>query len=474
MKTLKWLAVAVVLLTCQTGRVSGQTLTNLYSFTGDSDGGYPGSGLVEGSDGNFYGTMKWGFGMVIRFSPSGSFTNLHTFSLSDGDFPCGWLVQGSDGYFYGTTDQGGPSRNGNVFRISSSGSFTNLYFFTGGGDGSSPEGGLVQGGDGNFYGTTLIGGNTKLNYGMGYGTVFRISPSGNFTNLYSFTGGSDGGLPYTGLAQGRDGNFYGTTLVGGNTNLNGGDGAGTIFRIGPSGNLATLYRFTDGSDGSEPETGLVQGSDGNFYGTTPYGGTSTNCGNGGCGNVFRISPDGSFTNLYSFTGDLSNGRNPHAELVQASDGNFYGTTDGGGASGNGTVFRISPNGNCTILHSFSIGPDSGEPGAGLVQGSDGNFYGLTYNGGSSNKGTFFRFSVPLNPPANQISAIQLSNLDIVLYVPSVAGETYQLQFSDSPTNGCWSNVDGASVTNSIGALLTLTNFGGASVPQRFYRFSITP
>jgi uncharacterized repeat protein (TIGR03803 family) len=187
------------------------------------------------------------------------------------------------------------------------------------------------------------------------------------------------------------------------------------------------------------------------------------------------------TNLHSFVG--SDGVNPLAGLVQGSDGNFYGTTEAGGTSTNceygcGTVFRISLSGNETNLHSFGSSPADGEyPLAGLVQGSDGNFYGTTEDGGTNDGGTVFKLTVPLNPPPypiNQITGVQLFGTNIVFSIPSIAYETYQLQFSSSmkPTN--WVNVSGVSVTNSIGALLTLTNFGGATGPQGFYRFDITP
>jgi uncharacterized repeat protein (TIGR03803 family) len=337
---------------------------------------------------------------------------------------------------------------------------TNLYWFgSQPTDGRHPSAGLVQGSDANFYGTTLEGG------AGGCGTVFRISPSGSYTNLYSFTGGSDGAYPWAGLVQGSDGDFYGITSYGGNTNLNNGYGYGTIFRISPSGSYTNLYSFSGyPSDGFAPNDRLVRGSDGNFYGTTPGGEAR------GSGSVFRISPSGSYTNLYSFTGG-SDGGYPWAGLVQGSDGNFYGTTLGGGA---GTLFRISPSGSFSNLYSFSLSFSEGYSPKQLVQGSDGNFYGITYYGGASDYGSVFRFSVPLNPPANQISAIQISSNDIAITITSVAGETYQLQYSDDLTDGTWSNVVGASVTNSIGAMLTLTNFGGASLPQRFYRFVITP
>jgi uncharacterized repeat protein (TIGR03803 family) len=188
--------------------------------------------------------------------------------------------------------------------------------------------------------------------------------------------------------------------------------------------------------------------------------------------VFRISPSGSYTNLHSFTG--SDGDQPFAKLVQGSDGNFYGTTFNGGSGGDGVLFGITPSGTLTVVSSVGGHLNVGiYPYAGLVQGTDGNFYGTTEYG----NGHVYKLVVPLNPPPwpiNQITGVQPSGSDIVFGIPSIAGETYQLQFSSSmnPTN--WVNVPGVSVTNSIGALLTLTNFGGAVGPQGFYRFAITP
>jgi uncharacterized repeat protein (TIGR03803 family) len=204
--------------------------------------------------------------------------------------------------------------------------------------------------------------------------------------------------------QGSDGNFYGTTAGGGTTDINpysGLPGYGTIFRISPGGSETILYSFAGSpSDGWDPAGGLVQGGDGNFYGTTLYGGTNS-C---SCGTVFRISPNGSETTFYSFGSIPYDGSNPQAGLVQSSDGNFYGTTVGGGASGYGTVFRISPSGSYTSLHSFAGRPTDGDgPEAALVQGSDGSFYGTTSGGlpsSGSSGGTVFRFSVPLSMTAN--------------------------------------------------------------------------
>ncbi len=206
----------------------------------------------------------------------------------------------------------------------------------------------MQGSDSNFYGTTEFGGMNGQGFtngnNVGYGTVFRISPDGSYTNLYSFAGyPNDGANPSSGLVQGSDGNFYGTTQYGG-TNPDCGYGCGTVFRISSSGNETILYSFYSyPSDGVIPSGGLVQGSDSNFYGTTAGGGTSTN------GTVFRISPSGTYLNLYSFGSHPNDGSGPIGDLVQVSDGNFYGTTISGGANtgcsseyltGCGTVFKL--------------------------------------------------------------------------------------------------------------------------------------
>ena len=334
------LVIVLVVLAGRGFNANAQTESNLYSFGGSPDGANPEAPLVQGSDGNFYGTTYFGgtstncnvgCGTVFRISPSGSYTNLYSFGTvsNDGNFPSAGLVQGSDSNFYGTTEYGGTNDDGTVFRISPSGSYTNLYSFLGSpNDGKFPSAGLVQGSDSNFYGTTFNGG-TYFE-----GTMFRISPSGSYTNLYSFgTVSDDGFYPLAGLVQGSDGNFYGTTIQGGAY------GYGTVFRISPSGSYTNLYSFgTVSNDGSFSSAGLVQGSDGNFYGTTYFGGTSTNC-NVGCGTMFRISPSGSYTNLYSFNSSPNDGSKPLVGLVQGSDGNFYGTTTFGGINDNGTVFK---------------------------------------------------------------------------------------------------------------------------------------
>ena len=353
-------------------------LTSLYSFTGGNDGANPDAGLAQGNDGELYGTTYLGgtngYGTVFRISTNGALTSLYSFTNgSDGANPFAVLTLGSDGNFYGTTQAGGTNGNGTIFKISASGAFTSLHSFTRGNDGASPQAGLVEGSDSSFYGTTQLGGTN------GDGTVFKISASGAFTSLYSFTNGSDGYYPDGSLVQGRDGEFYGTTYGGGLF------GNGAVFKITAGGVFTSLYSFTGGDDGGSPQAGLVQGSDGNFYGTTYYDGTN------GCGTAFQITVNGEFTSLYSFTNG-SDGRFPSAGLVQGSDGNFYGTATGGGTNGSGTVFNISAGGTLTSLFSFSRANDGANPQAALVQGSDGSFYGTAYGGGTNNFGTVFKIS----------------------------------------------------------------------------------
>lgn len=315
-------------------------------------------------------------------SPAQTLTTLVGFNGNNGGGPWAPLIQGTDGNFYGTTLAGGNDAPycgnnlanlpgcGTIFRVTPSGDITTIYSFCPQGmcpDGSGPNGGLVQGTDGNFYGTTTGGGITNPPcYSAGCGTVFRITPAGVLTTLHSFCSQlncSDGTDPLGGLVQGADGNFYGTTFGGGANGI----GYGTVFKITPSGTLTTIYSFCYQSgcpDGDEPYAGLVQGADGNFYGTTSMGGTNFNN-----GTVFKITPGGTLTTLYRFCipGACPDGGVPFAGLAQGTDGNFYGTTTRGGSTGNGTVFKMTPGGALTTLHSFE-GSDGAQAFAGLARG----------------------------------------------------------------------------------------------------------
>jgi uncharacterized repeat protein (TIGR03803 family) len=337
------------------------TFKTIYAF--HSPERYPQGGLTLATDGKFYGTTAYGgphdSGTVFRMTSAGQITELVAFEGSNGASPQAALIPGPDGNFYGTTSAGGASGNGTIFRVTSSGILTSLYSFTGGTDGSSPRSALVVGTDGNLYGTTNSGG------ASGVGTAFRITPSGSFTLLYAFQ--NFNGMPSNpnGLALGSDGNFYGTTYWGGSS------GYGTVFQMTRAGSVTVLYSFTAGSDGGNPVAALTLGKDGYFYGSTIF------YGSGARGTIFKITLAGALTTLYSFTGG-SDGAYVAAPLVQGSDDNFYGISSLGG-QGHGTIFRITPGGALTSLYQFPGPHTSGnEPylantGA-LVQASDGNFY----------------------------------------------------------------------------------------------------
>jgi uncharacterized repeat protein (TIGR03803 family) len=316
-----------------------------------------------------------------------TFTTLHSFEGTDGARPFAALVQATDGNFYGTSNSGGVEQRGTIFKISPSGALTKLYDFCTKAkcaDGSRP-GPLVQASDGDLYGTTPVGPlQAPCPFANGCGTVFKITLSGRFTTLHSFCSAGppcvDGQTPAAGLLQAADGDLYGTTLYGG--------GNGTIFKITPSGALTTLYTFPfpcppSGCLGGEmPSGGLVQATNGDLYGTTYEGGKH------GAGTVFRFTPSGTLTTLYSFcSGDsCSDGSNPYADLVQGVDGDLYGVTDYGGAYSKGTVFKITPRGALTTLYSFCVQsgcPDGSQPYGGLVQATNGDFYGATVYGGAN-------------------------------------------------------------------------------------------
>ena len=391
-----------------------QSLTTLYNFCAQSqcpDGYYPYAGLLQATDGNFYGTTANGgtslyAGTIFKITPSGTLTTLYSFcsqsNCSDGYRPFASLLQAMDGNFYGTTIFGGATRGecsggcGTVFKITSSGTLTTLYSFcsqSGCTDGSWPGDSLVQAADGNLYGTASSGGPGN------YGTVFKTTSGGTLTTLNGFNG-ADGARPTTaGVVRGTDGNFYGTTLYGG------ANAAGAVFKITPSGTLTTLHSFCSQggcADGEWPYAGLLQATDGNLYGTTHLGGPY------GGGTIFKITPSGTLTLLYSFCSQsqCTDGQEPFAGLIQATDGNFYGTTQLGGAQGAGTAFEITPSGTLTTLYSFcsqSGCTDGQQPFAGLVQATNGNFYGTTVFGGTHCQpiyecgGTVFVLSTGLGP-----------------------------------------------------------------------------
>jgi uncharacterized repeat protein (TIGR03803 family) len=366
------------------------------------DAADPVAPLVRAGDGNFYGTTigggQYAGGTVYRVTPGGAETVLHAFGNgTDAANPAAGLIVGSDGALYGTAEYGGTYGQGGVFRITTAGSESVLYSFSGGGgrsgslDGANPEGALTLSADGSFYGTTSYGGQ------YGSGAVFRIAPDGAESVLYSFSGeggipgSTDAAAPESALLVGADGSLYGTSSAGGDHD------AGTVFRVTTAGAETVLYSFSGSAvagspDGAAPVAALLLGADGNFYGTTPDGGTA------GKGTVFRLTPSGSETVLYSFSG--GDGANPLAGLIEGSDGNLYGTTQTGGPDDTGTVFRLTTGGTLTSLVAFAAagGSDGGRPSASLVEGAGGVLYGVTELGGANNAGTVFRIANALVTP----------------------------------------------------------------------------
>jgi uncharacterized repeat protein (TIGR03803 family) len=319
---------------------TGSKQTTLYSFAG-AHGRYPFAGLVRDKVGNLYGTTfrggdtlcnpPEGCGTVFELDRAGKETVLHRFSggpLDGKDVDAG-LVQDAQGNLFGATNYGGAHDQGLVFRIDKGGTESILHSFTGSSYHSVSR--LTLDEKGNVYGTTSDGGTSNN------GTVFKVTPTGKWTILHSFDGGSDGGFPLVGLLRDPDGNLYGTTYYGGTF------GYGTVFKVDAAGFESILYSFSWGTDGGLPYSTLVRDAAGNLYGTT-YGGGDTSCGGYfGCGVLFKLDVTGALTVLHSFLGP-PDGISPSGGLVQDADGNLYGTTvSGGDASCNcGIVFKLDP------------------------------------------------------------------------------------------------------------------------------------
>ena len=388
MEKFGWLGMYVLIVICAAAIPAGaQTFATLHSFN-QTDGSSLYAGLVQATDGNFYGTT-WegganGAGTAFKITPKGDFTTLYSFcklkNCTDGSQPYGGLIQATDGSLYGTTELGGAYGFGTVFKITTAGTLTKLHSFNYT-DGAYPVAAMIEGFDGNFYGASSQGGT------YGNGTIFKMTPQRKLTTLHNFCAKSpcrDGSVPATSLIQATDGDFYGTTSAGGN-------GEGTAFRITPAGTLTALHSFcseTNCADGAFPSA-LIEGTDGKFYGTAAEGGAYRH------GTVFTITGAGVLTTLHAFK--FSDGRYPGSAPVQGTDGNFYGTTFRGGPStkcvlGCGTVFVMTPDGTLATLYRFDSTGGSNPVGA-LIQATDGAFYGTTLAGGSHGDGTVFRLGV---------------------------------------------------------------------------------
>lgn len=412
-----WKIACVLILVCAATAVDvqAQVFTTVASFD-NADGAKPWFvPLAQGSDGNYYGTtwgggsgacatyLGTGCGTVFKITPTGALTTLHSFCTQpnciDGVAPWAGLVLATDGNFYGTAELGGANNYGVIFKITPEGALTTLYSFCAQPnctDGANPSDGLIQATDGDFYGTTYGGGISGGCTTGGCGTVFKITPQGTLTTLYTFCKQNaacpDGANPYAGLIQATDGNFYGTTSYGGANKV------GTVFKMTRAGRLTVLHSF-NGADGIGPIAGVVQGADGNFYGTT-YGGGSDS----GLGTVFKITPNGQLVTLHTFCqqADCSDGSRLYAGVIQATDGNFYGATSWGGdltcdaPNGCGTVFQVTPSGTLTTLHNFESDDGNG-PYGDLFQATAGILYGTTGIGGAYDDGTIYSLDMGLGP-----------------------------------------------------------------------------
>jgi uncharacterized repeat protein (TIGR03803 family) len=229
---------------------------------------------------------------------------------------------------------------------------------------------------GNLYGTTFAGGTSAA------GTVFKVNSHGKEAVLYTFTGGTDGSIPFAGLVLDTAGNLYGTTYEGGTV------GMGTVFKVTKAGKETVLHSFA-GPEGALPQAGLIRDANGNLYGVASAAG-GTGCGGGGCGTVFKVNSKGKETTLYHFLGG-ADGAGPVASLFMDAKGNLYGTTTaGGGATNAGTVFKVNRNGKETVLYSFTGGTDGASPQSGLVMDAKGNLFGTASSGGASKNGTLFK------------------------------------------------------------------------------------
>jgi uncharacterized repeat protein (TIGR03803 family) len=343
-------------------------------------GKYPNGDFYKNSDGVLYGMTNTGgtynAGTIFKMTTSGVVTIIrHLNGTTDGASPQGELIKGFDGNFYGMTNSGGANTYGTIFKLTPDGLYSVMKNFSYATDGTNPKGHLVQGKDSSFYGITYGGGT------YGYGTIFKMTKGGTFSVLRHLNGTTDGGQSYSSLVEGKDGNLYGITYSGGLYKY------GTIFKITKGGQFTVMRNLNLNTDGGYPQGDMIQGTDGYLYGMCYSGGTKGN------GTIFKIAT----TTNYPFTvlhnlASQTDGGNPFGVLYQNSDGNLYGMTRTGGANTSGTAFRIGTGGGFALLHSFAPTTEGSSPNGGFVKGNDGNFYGFTNTGGMYGNGTAFRMT----------------------------------------------------------------------------------
>jgi uncharacterized repeat protein (TIGR03803 family) len=355
--------------------------TALYNFTGEADGGYPNAGLTQDAAGNLYGTTEGGglfaacpnydeigCGVIFKLDTAGNYTVLYRFENSQGTNSYSNLSLDGAGNLYGTTEYNGFGGCGSVFKLDPAGNFTTLHTFeiTGPGpsDGCHPYSGVTRDQEGNLYGTTKYGGKS-------YGVVYKIDTAGNETVLYRFPAGAAGGAPQAGVIRDPAGNLFGTTTLFGSA------GDGVVFKLDTSGHETIVHTFS-GPDGSQPWAGLILDPAGNLYGATLFGGSS----NGGT--LFKVDPAGQETVLRSFPNGLF-GAYPSSGLIGDASREVYGTTYSGGPTGAGAVYELSATREYAVLYSFTGGPDGEYPLGGVIRDPSGNFYGTTFEGGTTGR-----------------------------------------------------------------------------------------
>jgi len=397
---MKRLAITTILacILASASLAGAQTLQTLYAFV-SPNGCNPQTPLTVGPDGNFYGTTtiggtNGGSGTIFKVTTNGVLTSLFQFSVTNGSIPAAALTLANDGCLYGTTEYGGSYGDGTIFKITTGGTFTLLDSFNAT-NGAYPTTSLTLAPNGSLYGTTVYG-------GAGYGVVFNVTTNGVLTKLASFTSAyqsSSGTQNKSALIFGTDGALYGTTAYGGTA------GEGQVFRVTTTGTLSIFVsQLNFFSEGNANAPGLTLGKDGNFYGILCYGGA------GGYGSIYKITSVGTLSTIYTFPWASSgyyyiNGCNPLGSLIAGKDGYLYGTAKYGGTNGPnagyGTIFKVSTSGALTSLASFAS-TNGAYPCAGLTIGNDGNFYGTTYGGGDGGQGAVFELST--NGPLTELAA----------------------------------------------------------------------
>ncbi|HUA66548.1 MAG TPA: choice-of-anchor tandem repeat GloVer-containing protein [Alphaproteobacteria bacterium] len=442
--------------------VAQTNFTILETFTNVPDGAVPYCTLVSDTNGLFYGTTLVGGisnqGTVFVLNHNGSqyggtgYHILISFLGTNGTEPFAGVILGSDGNLYGTTYAGGTSNFGTVFKLSRNGSgFAVLHSFVGGTDSKNPEASLIEGSDGALYGTTYFGNSATR------GTIFKINKdSSGYSVLHTFAGyPTDGQQPIGRLLQGSDGALYGTTAFGGS------DGAGTVFTISMGGsNYGTIYNFGASGDGAGPVAGLIEGSDHALYGTTQLGG-----GTNFDGSIFKINKDSSgYQILHGFSGSGTDGQMPDSELTEGADGALYGGTVNGGVNSGGIIYKLNKDGSgYTILRSFyTTGGDGESPKCALLQSSNGDFYGTTEYGGAAGAGCVFALSTsPLPPQISSLTASSTSN-----FLQFVATSLVQYDVQRSGNLSSWLTL--ATLTSQTNGQFNYSDLS-PPLPCAFYR-----